>query len=187
MPTPEATAPPGRRPSTLDLRSAGRGLDTSVVLTLPWLKPGSVSERFRMGEFCGCVRRPPGQRSRPSGASSTSPARGPARSLRACAAGDYVVVSDSPTSAREKSVVLTSRGADYLRTQRTAARAIEAELVAELGEAAFAGLLVLLDALDALDSGENPRLRTYLQGSQPHAEPTAPIATRATQENPRSP
>jgi DNA-binding MarR family transcriptional regulator len=82
-------------------------------------------------------------------------------------AGDYVVVSDSPTSAREKSVVLTSRGTDYLRAQRTAARAIEAELVADLGDAAFVGLLVLLDALD---SGENPRLRTYLQRSLPHGE-----------------
>jgi DNA-binding MarR family transcriptional regulator len=82
-------------------------------------------------------------------------------------AGDYVVVSDSPTSAREKSVVLTSRGIDYLRAQRTAARAIDAALVAELGEAPFAGLLVLLDALDA---GENPRMRTYLQRSRPQAE-----------------
>ena len=164
MPTPEATAPPGRRPSTSDLRSAGRGLDTSAVLTLPWLKPGSVSEGFRMGEFAVVLAAlrvdDLGHRARarhhPPGGEQGRCAR-----LRA---GDYVVVSDSPTSAREKSVVLTSRGTDYLRAQRTAARAIEAELVAELGEAAFAGLLV---ALDALDPGENPRLRTYLQRSQP--------------------
>lgn len=74
----------------------------------------------------------------------------------------YVVVADSPTSRREKSVVLTSRGIHYLRVRRTAERAIEEELRAELGEAAFSGLFALLDAFD---SGEQARLRTYLQRS----------------------
>jgi DNA-binding MarR family transcriptional regulator len=74
----------------------------------------------------------------------------------------YVSVADSPTSKREKSVVLTSRGFEYLKAQRTAARAIEDELRAELGEAAFSGLVA---SLDALDHGEQTPLRTYLQRS----------------------
>jgi DNA-binding MarR family transcriptional regulator len=45
----------------------------------------------------------------------------------------YVSVADSATSGREKSVTLTSRGSEYLAAQRTTARKIEAELVAELG------------------------------------------------------
>ncbi len=73
----------------------------------------------------------------------------------------YVSVTDSPTSKREKSVVLTSRGFDYLKAQRTAARAIEEELRAELGAAAFSGLLALLDGLDHREE----TLRSYLQRS----------------------
>jgi DNA-binding MarR family transcriptional regulator len=74
----------------------------------------------------------------------------------------YVVVADSPTSKREKSVIVTSRGADYLAHQRAAARAIEDELRAELGETALSALGALLDALDA---GEDVRLRAYLRRS----------------------
>jgi DNA-binding MarR family transcriptional regulator len=74
----------------------------------------------------------------------------------------YVAVADSPTSGREKSVVVTSRGIDYLRTQRTAAREIEDELRADLGQAGFAGLLTLLELLD---HGEQTRMRTYLRRS----------------------
>jgi DNA-binding MarR family transcriptional regulator len=74
----------------------------------------------------------------------------------------YVSVADSTTSKREKSVVLTSRGIGYLQAQRRAARAIEDALRAEIGEAAYSGLFVLLDALD---DGEQPRLRTYLRRS----------------------
>ena len=77
--------------------------------------------------------------------------------LRECG---YVSVADSATSGREKSVVLTSRGADYLRVQRAAARKINEQLNAELGRAGFASLLALLDALDP---GEQPRMRAYLQ------------------------
>jgi DNA-binding MarR family transcriptional regulator len=74
----------------------------------------------------------------------------------------YVTVADSATSKREKSVVLTSRGIDYLRVQRVAARAIEDELRAALGEEGFSGLFALFDALD---HGEQTRMRTYLQRS----------------------
>ena len=75
---------------------------------------------------------------------------------------DYVVVTDSATSRREKSVVLTLRGIEYLEEQRAAARAIEVELRAAVGEAGFTALLALLDALD---DGESEGMRTYLQRS----------------------
>jgi DNA-binding MarR family transcriptional regulator len=74
----------------------------------------------------------------------------------------YVVVADSTTSKREKSVVLTPLGVDYLAQQRAAARAIEDELRAELGDAALTALGALLVALDA---GEGVRLRAYLRRS----------------------
>jgi DNA-binding MarR family transcriptional regulator len=74
----------------------------------------------------------------------------------------YVAVADSTTSKREKSVILTPRGIDYLEHQRMATRAIEEELRAELGEAAFSALGMLLDALDA---GDGLRLRAYLRRS----------------------
>ena len=74
----------------------------------------------------------------------------------------YVVVADSSSSKREKSVVLTPLGLDYLAHQRVAARAIEDELRAELGDATFAALGSLLAALDA---GDEVRLRAYLRRS----------------------
>ena len=74
----------------------------------------------------------------------------------------YVGVADSTTSKREKSVVLTPLGVDYLAHQRAAARAIEDEFRAELGDAILAALGALLDALDA---GEDVRLRAYLRRS----------------------
>lgn len=78
-----------------------------------------------------------------------------------CESG-YVAVVDSTTSKREKSVVLTPRGIDYLEHQRLAARSIEDEIRAELGGAAISALEALLDALDA---GENVRLHAYLRRS----------------------
>jgi DNA-binding MarR family transcriptional regulator len=74
----------------------------------------------------------------------------------------FVAVADSTTSKREKSVVLTPLGVDYLAHQRAAARAIENELRAELGDAALSALHSLLAALDA---GEGVRLRAYLRRS----------------------
>ena len=58
--------------------------------------------------------------------------------------------------------MLTPRGFDYLQTQRAAARAIEDELRAALGETVFSGLHA---SLDALDDGEMTRMRTYLRRS----------------------
>ncbi len=74
----------------------------------------------------------------------------------------YVVVADSSNSKREKSVGLTPLGVDYLAHQRVAARAIEDELRAELGNATFTALGSLLAALDA---GDGVRLRAYLRRS----------------------
>jgi DNA-binding MarR family transcriptional regulator len=74
----------------------------------------------------------------------------------------YVVVADSSTSKREKSVALTPLGVDYLVHQRAAARAIEDELRADLGDATFTALSSLLAALDA---GDGVRLRAYLRRS----------------------
>jgi DNA-binding MarR family transcriptional regulator len=74
----------------------------------------------------------------------------------------YVVVADSTSSKREKSVILTPRGIDYLAHQHAAARAIEDDLRAELGEVVLSALGALLDALDA---GEGVRLRAYLRRS----------------------
>jgi DNA-binding MarR family transcriptional regulator len=72
----------------------------------------------------------------------------------------YVSVGDSTTSKREKSVVLTPLGVAYLTHQRAAARQIEDELRAELGDPTFSALGSLLVALDA---GDGLRLRAYLR------------------------
>jgi DNA-binding MarR family transcriptional regulator len=74
----------------------------------------------------------------------------------------YVTVGDSAVSRREKSVVLTARGIDYVRAQRTAVNVIEDELRRELGEAGFTALFALVNALDP---GEQTRMSTYLQRS----------------------
>jgi DNA-binding MarR family transcriptional regulator len=74
----------------------------------------------------------------------------------------FIEVGDSATSRREKSVILTSRGIDYLQAQRTAAREIEDQLRSALGETGFSSLLALLGALD---QGEELRMRTSLRNS----------------------
>lgn len=74
----------------------------------------------------------------------------------------YVEVTDSTTSKREKSVVLTPLGIDYVAHQGAAARAIEDEMRAELGDETFAALGAVLHALDP---GEGVRLRAYLRHS----------------------
>jgi DNA-binding MarR family transcriptional regulator len=77
-------------------------------------------------------------------------------------ASGYVEVADSATSKREKSVTLTSRGHEYLRAQRAAARKIEDQLTATIGKQGMDGLLALLEALD---DEESPRMRAYLRRS----------------------
>jgi DNA-binding MarR family transcriptional regulator len=91
---------------------------------------------------------------------------------------DYLSVSDSPTSGREKSVTLTPRGVEYLEAQREATRAIDARLRAELGESGFSSLLILLDSLD---QGEQVRMRAYLQRSiNAYRESTSEESSRSS-------
>jgi DNA-binding MarR family transcriptional regulator len=75
---------------------------------------------------------------------------------------NYVLVAQSATNGREKSVTLTSQGIDYLGAQKRAARAIDDQLRSELGEAGLSSLFTLLDGLDP---GEHVRMRAYLQRS----------------------
>jgi DNA-binding MarR family transcriptional regulator len=72
----------------------------------------------------------------------------------------YASVIDSLTSGREKSVTLTSRGAAYLAAQRRAARTIDAQLRAQLGESGFSALNALLDTLGL---GGEVRMRDHLR------------------------
>jgi DNA-binding MarR family transcriptional regulator len=72
----------------------------------------------------------------------------------------YVTVEPSSANGREKVVAITPRAHDYLRAQRTAARAIERRMQTEVGPEAFAALDALLDALGAHD---DTRLRDYLR------------------------
>ena len=74
----------------------------------------------------------------------------------------FVTVTDSVTSKREKSVMVTPRGVDYLQAQRAAAQEIEDELRAALGETGFVSLRAVLEELD---DHETTRLRTYFRGS----------------------
>ena len=59
-------------------------------------------------------------------------------------------------------MTITPRGMEYLQAQREAARAIDAELRAKLGEAGFSGLLSLLDALDHGEPGPPAHLPSTL-------------------------
>jgi DNA-binding MarR family transcriptional regulator len=72
----------------------------------------------------------------------------------------YVSVIDSATSGREKSVTPTPRGTAYLAAQRKAARTIDGQLRAQLGQSGFSALHALLDTLGR---GEEVRMRDHLQ------------------------
>jgi DNA-binding MarR family transcriptional regulator len=74
----------------------------------------------------------------------------------------YVDVCASPTDGREKHVRVTARARRYLEVQRAAARRIERELRHEVGRDAFDALGRLLTVLAGDDQ---PRLRSYLQGT----------------------
>ena len=152
---------PRRQPAS-DRRSGVPGSAIKCDSTQPWPRLGSASAGFRMDGCSGCVEAGRDRRSRRSGASSASLVRGPARSSRHLRDRGYVTVADSATSRREKSVMLTSRGVDYLRTQRAAARAIEEELRAALGEAAFTALHALVEVLDDGENGADARVPSTL-------------------------
>jgi len=74
----------------------------------------------------------------------------------------YVTLGPSATDAREKIVSLTPRATRYLAAHRSAARRIERQLRSELGEEAFDGLHLLLDALG---EDEATRMSDHLRTS----------------------
>jgi len=78
--------------------------------------------------------------------------------LRDC---DYITVLPSSEDAREKTLVLTTRGRDYLAAQRQAGRRIEQRVRADIGEDGMAVLAALLNVLGG--DTEQPRLREYLK------------------------
>ncbi len=74
----------------------------------------------------------------------------------------YVAVRASPTSGREKTVTVTPRAVEYLSAQRRAARLIEGQVHADLGDGGFAILNRLLETLGTEDLG----MRDYLSRSR---------------------
>jgi len=72
----------------------------------------------------------------------------------------FVTLRTSTRDAREKIVRLTPRAVEYLAAQRRAARTVERQLRAELGQEAFDSLHALLDALGG---AEELRMRDYLR------------------------
>ncbi|MGH3264281.1 MAG: MarR family winged helix-turn-helix transcriptional regulator [Trebonia sp.] len=71
----------------------------------------------------------------------------------------YVTLDPSPDSGREKRITLTPRAREYLTAHRDAARSIEQRLRVQLGEDAYSGLFLLLEALGQDDQ---PRMRDYI-------------------------
>ena len=88
----------------------------------------------------------------------------------------YVVVADSTTSKREKSVVLTPRGVDYLAHQRMAARSIEDELRAELGAGGVLCARSVARRVGRWGGGAPARVPASFFGGL--AEPEPPIGCR---------
>jgi len=72
----------------------------------------------------------------------------------------YVTLDPSPDSGREKRITLTPRAQEYLIAHRAAARAIEQRLRDRLGQDAYQGLFLLLEALRGEDQ---PRMRDYIR------------------------
>ena len=148
--------------AALGPRSVMLGSDISFGSTSPWPRLGSASADFPMGECCGCVQARRDRRSRRSDESWGITRQGAGKVVGRLSESGYVTVGDSATSRREKSVTLTARGVDYLRAQRAAARAIEDEVRAAVGDTGFSSLHAMLKALDV---GDGARLRTYLRRS----------------------
>ncbi|HTX30737.1 MAG TPA: MarR family winged helix-turn-helix transcriptional regulator [Solirubrobacteraceae bacterium] len=75
----------------------------------------------------------------------------------------YIRVGPPSHDAREKALVITSRGRDYLTAQHRAAQRIERRVRAQIGDDGIASLSALLEALGG--DQEQPRLRDYLNRS----------------------
>ena len=67
----------------------------------------------------------------------------------------YVTLSDSPTDGREKIVELTQRAVDFLDAHRRAARKIEGELRAQVGQERFDDLYGVLSILEGWSDSES--------------------------------
>ncbi|MGP0048983.1 MAG: MarR family winged helix-turn-helix transcriptional regulator [Solirubrobacteraceae bacterium] len=74
----------------------------------------------------------------------------------------YVTLTGSATDRREKIITLTPRATDYLAAHAQAARRIEHELRAQIGNDAFDSLHRLLGALGG---DEQPRMSDYLRSA----------------------
>ena len=86
--------------------------------------------------------------------------QGAARLVASLRDRGYVTLDPSPASGREKRITLTPRARDYLTAHRAAARGIEHRLRTQLGEDAYQGLFLLLEALG---SQEQPRMHDYIR------------------------
>jgi DNA-binding MarR family transcriptional regulator len=73
--------------------------------------------------------------------------QGAAKIVNSLVTRDYLEISPSATSGREKTVRLTARAHSYLAAHRAAARRIEDDLRAALGPEALDSLGLLLDTL----------------------------------------
>jgi MarR family transcriptional regulator, organic hydroperoxide resistance regulator len=74
----------------------------------------------------------------------------------------YVTLRASSGDRREKVLVLTEKGRQYLAAQRSAARKVERAMRRQIGAEAFDDLCA---ALDVLRRPDQPRLREYLRQS----------------------
>jgi DNA-binding MarR family transcriptional regulator len=72
----------------------------------------------------------------------------------------YVTLDPSPASGREKRISLTPRAREYLTAHRAAARDIERRLRDQVGEDAYEGLFLLLEALGSHGQG---RMSDYIR------------------------
>ena len=145
-----------------DRRCGVPGLGTNFDSTPPWPWRDSPNVGFPTDGCSASVRNSADRRSRPSDESSASPAKAPPRSSLTYA---NVGTSRWPTRRRAAGRNLSRSlpaGSSTSRPSEQATRDIDAQLRAELGEAGFSGLFVLLGALER---GEQMRMRTYLQRS----------------------
>ena len=121
------------------LRCGAPGSATSFHWIEPW-PTGSGDRRFPDGRVSRACSRDGGATISAIGREIGITRQGASKVVTHLNDRGYVVVADSTTSKREKSVVLTSRGADYLKRQSAAARKFQDELRSELGDPTFSVL-----------------------------------------------
>jgi DNA-binding MarR family transcriptional regulator len=165
----------GSRTSEIDARADGLPARSSVGIG-PGLRRAWVGYQHRLDEAMAAAgfddRRFPDGRvlrlcTNPGGSTISAIGRelgitrqGAGKVVRHLEDHGYVSVVDSATSGREKSVTPTPRGAAYLAARGKAARTIDSQLRAQLGQAGFSALHALLDSLGR---GEEVRMRDHLR------------------------